>query len=69
MVLPAAIVIRIINIAAEALTTVVAALPSSEVGPLSEAEPRSAEARGCPTIVLEGARAFPIIVVADAVGK
>ena len=70
MVLPAAIAIRIINIAAKAPTTVVAAaLLSCEAGLLSEAEPRCAEARTFPTIVQEGVRAFPIIVVADAVGK
>jgi hypothetical protein len=69
MVLPAAIAIRIINIAAKAPTTVVAVLLSYEAGPLLEAEPRCVEARTCPTIVREGARAFPIIVVADAVGK
>jgi len=69
MVLPAAIAIRIINIAAKAPTTVVVALLSCEAGLLSEAEPRCAEARTFPTIVQEGVRAFPIIVVADAVGK
>jgi hypothetical protein len=69
MVLPAAIAIRIMNIAAEAPITVVAALLSSEAGPLSKAEPRCAEARACPIIVQQGARAFRIIVVPDAGGK
>jgi hypothetical protein len=68
-VIPAvAIVTPIIKIAAEAPTTVVAAQLSCEAGPLSEAEPRSEEARMCPTIAVV-ARAFPIIVVADVVDK
>jgi hypothetical protein len=69
MVLPAATAIRITNIAAKVPITEVAALLSCEAGPLSKAEPRCAEACTCLTIVQQGARAFPITVVADAVGK
>ena len=67
---PAAIVIRIINIAVEAPTIAVGpALPLFEAESLCGAGPRSGEPRVFPTMVLQEEGGVYRIVVADAVAR